>query len=297
MTAGVSPQTAPGRAADPAEPRGISAGMLDGGLAEDLAATSLAMARRFAAGGTLWCAAPSWEPHAHHVAVEFVHPVIVGKRALPAFALTGPGLVARARVAARPGDILIAVAEATEADIVDLMRRAPAWGALSVWIGSGARPTAGAADHVLWIDDPDPMAPATGRFVLLYHLLWELTHVCFEHSGLLRPDPAGTDAGAAGEICITCGDEGRLAEVIQPPAGRFDKALVRTAEGEESIDVTLVSPVTPGDLLLVHAGTALTRSAPPAPAAFEAPAPGASALPSACPSGPPTLRAPCEGPS
>jgi hypothetical protein len=235
---------------------GISADMLDDGLAEDLAATSLAMARRFAAGGTMWCVAPSWEPHAHHVAVEFVHPVIVGKRALPAFALTGPGLVARARVAVRPGDILIAVTGACDEDVTDLMRRVPAWGAVSIWIGSGVRPAGGAADHVLWIDDPDPMTPATGRFVFLYHLLWELTHVCFEHPGLLKPEPDCTD-----EVCITCGDEGRLAEVIQPPASLFDKALVRTSAGEESIDVTLVAPVTPGDLVLVHAGAALTRPA------------------------------------
>ena len=89
---------------------GITPDMLDGGLAEDLAAASLAMARRFAAGATLWCVAPSWEPHAHHMAVEFVHPVIVGKRALPAFALIGSDLVGRAGVAVRTGDILIAVA-------------------------------------------------------------------------------------------------------------------------------------------------------------------------------------------
>jgi D-sedoheptulose 7-phosphate isomerase len=178
---------------------GITPDMLDGGLAEDLAAASLAMARRFAPGATLWCVAPSWEPHAHHMAVEFVHPVIMGKRALPAFALTGSDLVGRAGVAVRTGDILIAVAGGQDADVADLMRRAPAWGATSAWIGSGPRPPAGAADHVLWIDDPDPMAPATGRFVLLYHLLWELTHVCFEHPGLLtepaegagEPQPAG----------------------------------------------------------------------------------------------------------
>ena len=169
---------------------GIAPDMLDRGLAEDLAAASLAMARRFAPGATLWCVAPSWEPHAHHMAVEFVHPVIMGKRALPAFALTGSDLVGRAGGAVRTGDILIAVAGGQDADVADLMRQAPAWGAASAWIGSGPRPPAGAADHVLWIDDPDPMAPATGRFVLLYHLLWELTHVCFEHSGLLT-DPAG----------------------------------------------------------------------------------------------------------
>ena len=170
---------------------GITPDMLDGRLAEDLAAASLAMAGRFAAGATLWCAAPSWEPHAHHMAVEFVHPVIVGKRALPAFALTGPDLVQRAGVAVRTGDILIAVAGGQDADVTDLMRRAPAWGAASAWIGSGTRPATGAADHVLWIDDANPLAPATGRFVLLYHLLWELTHVCFEHPGLLaEPQPA-----------------------------------------------------------------------------------------------------------
>jgi hypothetical protein len=233
---------------------GIAPDLLDGGLADDLAAASLGMARRFHAGATMWCAAPSWEPHAHHMAVEFVHPVIVGKRALPAFALTGTDLVAQARVAVRSGDIFIAVAGARDEAVTDLMCRAPAWGALSVWIGSGPRPAAGAADHVLWIDDQDPLTPATGRFVLLYHLLWELTHVCFEHPGLLTEQ-----AGCADEVCVTCSDEGRLAEVIRPPAGLFEPALVRTATGEESIDVTLVAPVAAGDLVLVHAGAALTR--------------------------------------
>ena len=182
---------------------GITTDMLHGGLAEDLAAASLAMARRFAAGGTLWCVAPSWEPHAHHMAVEFVHPVIVGKRALPAFALTGPGLVPRAGVAARNGDILIAVAGGHDPEVADLMRLAPTRGSASAWIGSGPRPPAGAADHVLWIDDPDPMTPATGRFVLLYHLLWELTHVCFEHPGLLTEQAEDAD-----EISKSHGDEG-----------------------------------------------------------------------------------------
>ena len=47
------------------------------------------MAERFAAGGRLLAVAssPQGRSDAHHVAVEFVHPVIVGKRALPALAL------------------------------------------------------------------------------------------------------------------------------------------------------------------------------------------------------------------
>ncbi|MDT4937517.1 MAG: hypothetical protein QOG80_1188, partial [Pseudonocardiales bacterium] len=164
---------------------GIAPGILDGGLADDLAAAALSLARRYYDGATMWCIAPQWEPHAHHMAVEFVHPVIVGKRALPAFALTAHDVVAQARVSVRPGDIVIVVAAVADPAVIDVMRRTAAWGALSVWIGSGARPAQGAADHVLWIDDPNPLAPATGRVVLMNHLLWELTHECFEHPGLL----------------------------------------------------------------------------------------------------------------
>jgi HupF/HypC family len=222
--------------------------LLDEDLAADLAGAALVLARRFASGATLWCIAPAWEPHAQHVAVEFVHPVIVGKKALPAVALTGPDLVATVRMSARPGDVVLAVAAADQPEVASVMRRAPAWGATTLWIGSGERPPAGAADQVLWLDDPDPRLPATGGFVLLYHLLWELTHVCFEHPGLLvEPTPECTE-----DVCITCSDEGRLGEVVGP--GR-----VRTAAGLEDVDTVLVDPVVPGDLLLVHAGMAITR--------------------------------------
>ncbi|GEL20526.1 HypC/HybG/HupF family hydrogenase formation chaperone [Pseudonocardia asaccharolytica] len=230
-----------------------AAALIDDGLAADLAAASLMLARRFAAGATLWCLAPSWEPHANHVAVEFVHPVVVGKKALPAVALTGPDLVSTVRVSVRPGDVVVAVASAADPAVRSVMRRSPAWGVSTLWIGSGPRPPAGSADHVLWLDDPDPRLPATGGFVLLYHLLWELTHVCFEHPGLLsEPVPECTD-----EVCVTCSDEGRLAEVIEPAIG--GRSLVRTAEGEETVDTMLVDPVEAADLLLVHAGMAISK--------------------------------------
>ena len=175
----------------------------------------------------------AWEPHAQHVAVEFVHPVIVGKRALPAVALTGPDLVATARISVRPGDLVVAVASAADPDVRSIMRRAPAWGATTIWIGSGPRPDAGAADHVLWLDDPDPLVPATGRFVLLYHLLWELTHVCFEHPGLLDRDRG------------PCTDDG-LHHLLRRGAARRGgrrRGRVRTAAGVEDVETTLVDPV------------------------------------------------------
>jgi hypothetical protein len=226
---------------------------IDAELSADLAAAALDLARRFHDGATLWVLSPQWEPHAHHVAVEFVHPVIMGKRALPSVALVEPDPVAQARVASQPGDLLLAVASADEPAVVDAMRRAPAWGALTLWIGSGPRPPAGAANHILWVDSQDPMVPATGRFVLMYHLLWELTHVCFEHPGLLKPDDCTEDA------CVTCGDEGRLGEVVLTPADAAGQALIRTADGEEFVDVTLLGKVAPNDLVLVHAGAAITR--------------------------------------
>jgi hypothetical protein len=225
---------------------------VDTELSADLAAAALDLARRFHEGATLWVISPQWEPHAHHVAVEFVHPVIMGKRALPSVALVEPDPVAQARVASQPGDLLLAVASADEPAVVDAMRRAPAWGVLTLWIGSGPRPPAGAANHILWVDSEDPMVPATGRFVLMYHLLWELTHVCFEHAGLLKPEEC-TD-----EVCVTCSDEGRLGEVVLA-ADATGRALVRTAEGEEFVDVTLLGDVARNDLILLHAGTAITQ--------------------------------------
>jgi hydrogenase maturation factor len=223
---------------------------LDGELAADLAATAFTLAKRFAAGATMWSIAPSWEPHALHIAVEFVHPVIMGKRALPAVALTGPELVDLVRVSVQPGDIVVAVAGADDPQVRSVMRRSPAWGATTIWIGNGERPKAGMADHVLWLDDPDPRIPATGGFVLFYHLLWELTHVCFEHSGLLKPE-------CAEQVCVTCSDEGRLGEVVTTSAEGM--AAVRTARGVENVVTALIDPVAAGELVLVHAGTAISR--------------------------------------
>src|SRR5260370_6614572 len=57
--------------------------------AESIAEACWAMARRFHQGGRLLAFGNgAWATDALHIAVEFVHPVIVGKRALPALALT-----------------------------------------------------------------------------------------------------------------------------------------------------------------------------------------------------------------
>ena len=225
---------------------------VDAALGADLAAASLMLSRRFAAGATMWCIAPASPEHAHHVAVEFVHPVVMGKRALPAVAVDGPEPVDELRTVVRSGDVLLAVSTAATPVVADAMRRAQAWGLTSIWLGAGPRPASDTADHVLWTADPDGTAAYDGRLVVLYHVLWELTHVCFEHPGLLRPaaDDCGDDT-----TCITCSDEGRVAEVVAEVD--VASALVRTARGSETVDVTMVGAVHPFDLVLVHAGTAI----------------------------------------
>jgi hypothetical protein len=236
--------------------------------AEDLAAAALSLARRFAAGATMWCVAPEWPSHARHVAVEFVHPVIVGKRALPAVSIDAGDPAAAAsmvRQLARPGDVLLVVSTADNPVAADLLPRAEAWGLTSVWLGAGARtgPDGGApsarADHVVWLEADDAaVAARSGDLVLLYHLLWELTHVVFEHPGLLTDDD-GTVAGTtacADDVCITCSDEGRVAEV----RALLDEGRIEVLAGghAEAVDGRLVGALRPGDLVLVHAGVAVT---------------------------------------
>jgi hydrogenase maturation factor len=224
----------------------------DRDLSEDLARAALTLAQRFAAGATMWCVAPTWPSHGRHVAVEFVHPVIVGKRALPALSVDGAEAQESLRLLARPGDILLVASTADDIVAMDLLSRSEAWGLTRVWIGAGPRPTGSRAHHVIWTGGSDPaVAARSGDLVLLYHLLWELTHVVFEHPGLLKEDSACTD-----EVCITCSDEGRVAEVRAVLS--VGSVEVMVGGRSETVDASLVDPVVPGDLLLVHAGVALT---------------------------------------
>ena len=61
--------------------------------------------------------------------------------------------------------------------------------------------------------------------------------------------------------CITCGDAAVPMRVLQVDRER-SLALCSDPAGEHaSVETTLVEPIVQGDLLLVHAGTALARAA------------------------------------
>lgn len=59
--------------------------------------------------------------------------------------------------------------------------------------------------------------------------------------------------------CVTCGDDGVPMTVVRVDAARV-LALCEDAGGaRHAVEVALVEPVARGDVLLVHAGTALGR--------------------------------------
>ena len=61
--------------------------------------------------------------------------------------------------------------------------------------------------------------------------------------------------------CITCGDVALPLSVVRVDVDR-GLALCRNEDGaSETVEIELVAPVAPGDVLLVHAGTAIARLA------------------------------------
>ncbi len=108
------------------------------------------LAERLAAGATLLVhGSAGFEPDGHHVVVEFVHPVIVGKAAYPALYVTRATDV---EFLARPGDVALGVGFAHEFLIAARRRGIEAF----------------------QLDGTDQ------DLVTGYHLLWELTQLMLE---------------------------------------------------------------------------------------------------------------------
>ena len=160
--------------------------------AERIARLCHGMAERFARGGRLLALGVSDQARsdARHVAVEFVHPVIVGKRALPALALVGErGSVERqAELLARPDDVAIAFGRET----AQALGTARGRGCLTL----ACEPLGAEWEFAPASEDPFVHQELTET---LYHLLWELCHVFFDHRGLLEGREAKTvhDTGAS----------------------------------------------------------------------------------------------------
>jgi D-sedoheptulose 7-phosphate isomerase len=196
--------------------------------AERIARLCHAMAERFARGGRLLAfgKGPVARSDARHVAVEFVHPVIVGKRALPALALTAEGgsLPAQVELLAEPQDIALAFGEHPETVAATRVAR-----------GRGCLTLAAARAGAEWELVPEEQDPLILQELVetLYHVLWELVHVFFEHRGLLagRTERRVHDSGASSFLYPFLGEgEHDLESVI---ADVRASALAKAAEVAE----------------------------------------------------------------
>ena len=161
------------------------------------------MARRFHRGGRLLAfGAGNAVTDAQHVSVEFVHPVIVGKRALPAIAL-GTDIAATLGIAAQAGwselyarqittigraeDIALGIDPMGDDLAVRMgLRAAAERGLLTIALtGNTGGTLAKAGTDFCFIVPSNDTAIIQETHETNYHVLWELVHVFFEHKGLL----------------------------------------------------------------------------------------------------------------
>jgi D-sedoheptulose 7-phosphate isomerase len=187
------------------------------------------MAERFARDGRLVAigVTPQARSDVRHIAVEFVHPVIVGKRALPAIGLTGESapLLGELDLLAEPEDIVVAFGEAGDGPVLGkALAPARARGCLTIAFAPlGAE----------WELEP----PSDDAFVrqeiveTAYHVLWELVHVFFEHRGLLegRTEQRVHDVGASSFLYPFLGEQEHDLDAVLA-----DVAASAMAKGEEA---------------------------------------------------------------
>jgi len=213
--------------------------------AERLSRACHAMARQFSRGGTLipFGTGPA-ATDAAHAAVEFMHPVIVGKRALPAISpASDPADASALSRLARPDDIALGISHGeAEPAMAEFLAEARKLGMLTIAM-TGAGRAATDAEHAFAVPSGDAVIVQETQETA-YHVLWELVHVFFEHPGLLD------------DACITCGDIAVEAKVV---AVNGATATIEKDGAREEIAIDLVEDVGLGDLLLCHAGVALEK--------------------------------------
>jgi len=170
--------------------------------AQPLARACRQMFERFERGGRLLAfGRGSYATDAQHVSVEFVHPVIVGKRALPAMDLSlafAPWIDA----VLEPEDIAMGFGPpAGDPEVQAVLDRARARGALTFAL-PGER-----ADYAVAAPSDDPHVHQE-MIEILTHTLYETVHVFFEHSEM------GHDVGASGFLYPFLGERSASQESL-----------------------------------------------------------------------------------
>lgn len=174
--------------------------------AEAIARMCHHMAQRFHQGGKLIAFGNgASSADAQHIAVEFVHPAIVGKRAFPAISLTNDSATLthiahcqswnevfayQLEYLARSQDIAIGLSSAPwcPPNVRRGLDAAKDMGLLTLALTgstSGCIDKDAAVDHMVVVPSGNPLVVKEVH-TTLYHMLWELVHVFFDHPGLLE---------------------------------------------------------------------------------------------------------------
>ena len=198
-----------------------------------LAAACQEMSERFVKGGRLLAFGRGpYATDAQHVSVEFVHPVIVGKRALPALDLS---LSFRSWMDAilHPEDMVMGFGPPEgDHEISE---------ALATAGSSGAMTFALPGRHGSFTFDPPTQNPFIHQELIeiLYHTLWETVHVFFEHREL------GHDVGESEFLYPFLGQQKQeTADIVSEVAAsiqmkvRDDSALRQQVAREQSEQIS-----------------------------------------------------------
>ena len=185
------------------------------------------MAERFLKGGGLLAFGRGpYSTDAQHVSVEFVHPVIVGKRALPALDLS---LEFRSWVDAilRPEDIVMGFGPPQgDPEVLAVLERAHSRKAMTFALPGPH------GSYALKASTEDPFIHQE-LVEIFYHTLWETVHVFFEHREL------GQDVGQAEFLYPFLGQKKQeTGDIIAEVAASIemkvqDDALLRTRLAKE----------------------------------------------------------------
>ena len=198
--------------------------------ARRLAEACREMSERFLRGGRLLAFGRGpYTTDAQHVSVEFVHPVIVGKRALPALDLSvlfRPWIEALAQ----PDDMVMGFGPpAGDAEVQATLRTAAARGAMTFALPGRE------GGYAVEAATEEPFAHQE-LIEILYHVLWETVHVFFEHREL------GHEVGQAGFLYPFLGREKQASgDLVQQVAASIlmkveDDAALRAQVAREETE-------------------------------------------------------------
>ena len=191
---------------------------------DEILAAALALARGFHRGGKLLvCGNGGSATDAQHVAVEFMHPITVGRRALPAICLNNDmamvtavandvsfaDVFVRQIIAlAKDGDMLIAISTSGNSDnLLHAFRTARQMKLMTIGFAGddGGRMreshSAGLIDFCFTVPTSS-IHRIQESHVALYHIMWDMVHTFLEHPGVLKD--VATDEHGSTQISQSC---------------------------------------------------------------------------------------------